>query len=152
MESFKIDTFKREYHPIFRSGITFRYMKHGFLRASAGQGIRFPSVAERFTETTAGLIGIFPNPFRESVNIEFETDSPAYTQMRIFDALGVLVETLVDGHLPAGTHSVSWRPSAATRAAPPANPQTTGWDGAPALRPGAGGSPLRFPPRPATAR
>ena len=60
------------------------------------------------------MIGIFPNPFRESVNIEFETDSPSHTQMRIFDALGILVETLVDGHLPAGTHSVSWRPSGAT--------------------------------------
>jgi outer membrane receptor protein involved in Fe transport len=32
------------------------------LRASIGQGIRYPSVAERYTQTSVGALNIFPNP------------------------------------------------------------------------------------------
>ncbi|MCH8905402.1 MAG: TonB-dependent receptor, partial [Bacteroidetes bacterium] len=62
LESYKVDTFKRSVHPIFRSGIAIELAKATFLRASLGQGIRFASVAEKFTETKAGAITVFPNP------------------------------------------------------------------------------------------
>ncbi len=61
-ESFRIDTFKREYFPLFRSGVNISIGKATSIRASLGQGIRFPSVAERYAATTAGLLRIFPNP------------------------------------------------------------------------------------------
>lgn len=49
--------------PVFRGGLTFTPFQGTILRASIGQGIRSPSVAERFTATGAGGITVLPNPF-----------------------------------------------------------------------------------------
>ncbi|MFO7998066.1 MAG: TonB-dependent receptor [Bacteroidales bacterium] len=49
--------------PLFRAGINFRAMDYTFLRASFGQGYRYPSVAEKHASTTLGAVRIFPNPF-----------------------------------------------------------------------------------------
>ncbi|MCS7163183.1 MAG: TonB-dependent receptor [Bacteroidia bacterium] len=49
--------------PIIRGGITFTPFTGTILRASWGQGLRSPSVAERFTATGAGGILVFPNPY-----------------------------------------------------------------------------------------
>ncbi|NOZ34076.1 MAG: TonB-dependent receptor [Chlorobi bacterium] len=47
--------------PVFRSGINYQ-LKHGtFLRASFGQGYRYPSIAEKYAYTTLGTVKIFPN-------------------------------------------------------------------------------------------
>ena len=46
---------------VFRAGANYHLFKETYLRASAGQGYRFPSVAERFIGTTVGGIGIYPN-------------------------------------------------------------------------------------------
>ncbi|MCS7188451.1 MAG: TonB-dependent receptor [Bacteroidia bacterium] len=48
--------------PVLRGGITFTPFPGTILRASYGQGLRSPSVAERFTATGAGGITVFPNP------------------------------------------------------------------------------------------
>jgi iron complex outermembrane receptor protein len=49
-------------YPIFRLGIHYAATKSTHLRGSFGQGIRFPSVAERFAATSNGGVVIFPNP------------------------------------------------------------------------------------------
>lgn len=49
--------------PIFRGGLTFTPFQGTILRASIGQALRSPSVAERFTATGAGGITVLPNPF-----------------------------------------------------------------------------------------
>jgi len=49
-------------YPIFRTGLHYAATKSSHLRASLGQGIRFPSVAERFAATSNGGVVIFPNP------------------------------------------------------------------------------------------
>ncbi|RMF50677.1 MAG: TonB-dependent receptor, partial [Bacteroidetes bacterium] len=49
--------------PVFRGGVTFTPFLGTTLRASFGQGLRSPSVAERFTTTGAGGITVLPNPF-----------------------------------------------------------------------------------------
>ena len=36
--------------------------EYTFLRASFGQGYRFPSIAEKHASTTLGSVVIFPNP------------------------------------------------------------------------------------------
>jgi len=46
---------------VFRAGVNYHLLKETYLRASAGQGYRFPSVAEQFIGTTVGGIGIYPN-------------------------------------------------------------------------------------------
>jgi outer membrane receptor protein involved in Fe transport len=48
--------------PIFRTGINFRAADYTFLRASFGQGYRYPSIAEKHAYTTLGAVRIFPNP------------------------------------------------------------------------------------------
>lgn len=49
-------------YPILRAGVHYALNKLTHLRASFGQGIRFPSVAERFAATSNGGVVIFPNP------------------------------------------------------------------------------------------
>lgn len=48
--------------PVARIGMNYRVHKATYLRASAGQGLRSPSVAERYTTTAAGGILVLPNP------------------------------------------------------------------------------------------
>jgi outer membrane receptor protein involved in Fe transport len=48
--------------PVFRAGLNFQPWTSTFLRASLGQGFRFPSVAEKYTNTDIGGLKIFPNP------------------------------------------------------------------------------------------
>jgi len=48
--------------PVFRLGASYQLLEHTFLRASFGQGYRFPTVAEKYTSTSVSLLNIFPNP------------------------------------------------------------------------------------------
>lgn len=48
--------------PVVRAGVNYQAGEVTFLRASLGQGYRFPSVAEKYTETSVGALKIFPNP------------------------------------------------------------------------------------------
>jgi outer membrane cobalamin receptor len=52
--------------PVFRTGINFQAAEYTFLRASFGQGYRYPSVAEKYATTTLGSVRIFPNPSVEA--------------------------------------------------------------------------------------
>jgi len=47
--------------PIFRSGINYQIAKATFIRGSYGEGIRFPSIIERYVNYSAGPLMIFPN-------------------------------------------------------------------------------------------
>ncbi|MBL4587287.1 MAG: TonB-dependent receptor [Flavobacteriales bacterium] len=48
--------------PVFRFGASTKLWKEGFLRASFGEGFRFPVIAERFISTEVGGLTIVPNP------------------------------------------------------------------------------------------
>jgi iron complex outermembrane receptor protein len=48
--------------PVLRAGLNYQAAKGTFIRASLGQGYRFPSVAEKYTDTNIGGLRIFPNP------------------------------------------------------------------------------------------
>ncbi len=48
--------------PLFRFGLNHQVGEITFLRASFGQGYRFPSVAEKYASTTLGAVRIFPSP------------------------------------------------------------------------------------------
>jgi iron complex outermembrane receptor protein len=47
--------------PILRFGANYQVKEFTFLRASFGQAIRYPSVAERYASTSIGALNIFPN-------------------------------------------------------------------------------------------
>lgn len=53
---------ERESKPVLRIGANYRVGTASFLRASWGQGYRFPTVAEKFIVTNAGFIKVLPNP------------------------------------------------------------------------------------------
>ncbi|MEO0403517.1 MAG: TonB-dependent receptor [Bacteroidota bacterium] len=47
--------------PVFRSGLSYQAAEATYLRASFGQGFRFPTIAEKFINTAVGLLNIYPN-------------------------------------------------------------------------------------------
>ena len=58
----KDSSFSMPIFPVLRTGFHYEIAKHTHLRGSIGQGVRYPSVAERFTQTNVGALNIFPNP------------------------------------------------------------------------------------------
>lgn len=55
-------------NPIFTGGVNYELFKEFFLRASAGQAVRSPSIAERFTATeVSGVLNVEPN---EDISLE----------------------------------------------------------------------------------
>lgn len=69
LESYKLDKQKWEVKPVSRVGINVQAAKYTYIRASFGQGYRFPTVAEKYIKTQLGTgFGIFPN-----ANLESET-------------------------------------------------------------------------------
>jgi outer membrane receptor protein involved in Fe transport len=56
------DKFTSPVYPIFRIGAHYAINKASHLRTSFGQGIRFPSVAERYISASVGGVRIFRNP------------------------------------------------------------------------------------------
>ncbi|MFQ5334862.1 MAG: TonB-dependent receptor plug domain-containing protein [Flavobacteriales bacterium] len=63
------DTTTLPFYPVFRSGLNYKLAKATYLRMSFGQGYRFPSIAEKFVNTSVGSsLRLFPNP-----NVQPET-------------------------------------------------------------------------------
>lgn len=56
----------REGRPIFRVGANYKSGPATFWRASWGEGYRFPTIAEKFVSTNAGVLLVSPNPLLES--------------------------------------------------------------------------------------
>ena len=48
--------------PVARGGLSYQAAEFTFIRASLGQGYRFPSIAEMYTSTSLGSLNVFPNP------------------------------------------------------------------------------------------
>lgn len=72
-EFYKVDTaFTRGYltkkindlpfQPVARAGLNYQLLEYTFLRASFGQGYRFPSVAEKYISTNVSSLRIYENP------------------------------------------------------------------------------------------
>ncbi len=56
----------------------------------------------------------YPNPFNGSTLIQYSIFEQANVRLRVQDALGRTVATLVDKYLPAGVYSARWSPINAT--------------------------------------
>lgn len=61
-EYFKMNDRQAETAPILRVGANLQLAKGTFVRASSGQGFRYPTITERYILTQTGMFGIFPNP------------------------------------------------------------------------------------------
>jgi len=62
IENNSLDGINDRIVPVFRAGLNWQVADYTFLRASFGQGYRYPSIAEKFAATTLGSIKIIPNP------------------------------------------------------------------------------------------
>ncbi|MEM9916537.1 MAG: TonB-dependent receptor [Bacteroidota bacterium] len=60
------ETDQTEARPVLRLGANYELTPATFLRASWGQGYRFPTIAEKFISTASGAADILPSPTLES--------------------------------------------------------------------------------------
>ncbi len=66
---------------------------------------------ERITRPTAfRLLGNYPNPFNAKTTIRVELIRPGETRITFYDLKGRRVDRILSGPLPAGTHSIPWKP------------------------------------------
>jgi outer membrane cobalamin receptor len=66
LETNQMTESKREIKPVFRAGFNVEAAKYTFIRASFGQGYRFPTIAEKFILTDLGGFAVVPNPTLKS--------------------------------------------------------------------------------------
>ena len=60
--------------------------------------------------TKFSLTQNYPNPFNPSTTIRYDIPKRAYVKITIYDVLGKVVATLIDGIQSANTYSVEWNP------------------------------------------
>lgn len=60
-ESFRVNDDEQS-TPVYRAGATYRLFTATYLRASYGQGFRFPTIGERYIRTSVGQLNIYPGP------------------------------------------------------------------------------------------
>ncbi|MDC3253112.1 TonB-dependent receptor [Crocinitomicaceae bacterium] len=61
LEYFQLNDSIQAMKPIFRTGASLKVYQETYIRASYGQGYRFPTITERFIKTGVGNFGVFPN-------------------------------------------------------------------------------------------
>ncbi|MFZ7106377.1 MAG: TonB-dependent receptor [Bacteroidota bacterium] len=61
VEQNRINDETDDWVPVYRSGINLHVLQETYLRASYGQGYRYPSIAERFVRTNVGALIVYPN-------------------------------------------------------------------------------------------
>ncbi len=62
LEAYSLNGGTTELKPIFRAGASLKVYQETYIRASWGQGYRYPTIAERFIRFSSGTIGVFDNP------------------------------------------------------------------------------------------
>jgi outer membrane receptor protein involved in Fe transport len=62
LEYFQMNDSITALKPIFRAGASLKVFQETYVRASYGQGYRFPTITERFIRTGVGNFGVFANP------------------------------------------------------------------------------------------
>lgn len=62
-----------------------------------------PSVPSTFR-----LAQNYPNPFNAKTNINFKLENESDVELSVYDITGAKVQTLVNGRMDAGEHSVNW--------------------------------------------
>ncbi|MGH7601429.1 MAG: FlgD immunoglobulin-like domain containing protein, partial [bacterium] len=58
--------------------------------------------------TAFALLQNYPNPFNPSTQIAYDLASSRHVSLKIFNTMGQVVKTLVDGEQPAGRYNVTW--------------------------------------------
>jgi len=61
IEHFRLNDSIRDTKPVFRIGASLKMLQETYVRASIGQGYRFPTITERYINTDVGSFGVFNN-------------------------------------------------------------------------------------------
>lgn len=72
--------------------------------------VDMPTATEGPAPTLPGTLVLepsYPNPFRSTTALPFETPLPGWVRLSVYDMLGRQVATLLEGSLPAGRHEAS---------------------------------------------
>lgn len=107
-EYYRVDDFLREadtrvfgtkipVKPIFRAGLNYQLAAYSYLRASFGQGYRYPSLTEKYARRDIGGAGVYPNPevrAEKGFNAEFGfKQGYGFGRLQgVFDAAGFYTE------------------------------------------------------------
>ena len=78
---------------------------YGVTPITSGTGIVLSSDA---VPMAYDLMQNYPNPFNPSTHIEYSVPESGYVTVAIYDVTGRLVQTLVDGFVESGYHSIVW--------------------------------------------
>ncbi len=81
------------------------FLVHPFI-AGVKTAVEEKAPEESQLPTSYELEQNYPNPFNPSTTIAFALPKPSEVTLKIFDAFGREVATLVEGKLPAGRHEV----------------------------------------------
>jgi hypothetical protein len=54
------------------------------------------------------ITSIYPNPFKTSTRIDYQTSEPGMVWLAVFNATGQRVRSLVEKSMPAGEHQIRW--------------------------------------------
>jgi hypothetical protein len=103
--------------PAARGGVEITYRLQG-RRVDGSVYILAESVAPSRGAGTLRLDPVYPNPANPGLDVRFALALPGRVVVRILDARGRLVDTLLDEARPVGAHTVSW--DGQTRAGSPA--------------------------------
>lgn len=99
-------------------GTTYRYRLVAVARDGAREVLAPRNITTPAWTVRPRLEANAPNPFHATTRVAFVLPAPGPVRLRIFDAAGRLVRTLVDGDLPAGPHELVWDGRTASGAAP----------------------------------
>ncbi|MCP4633090.1 MAG: T9SS type A sorting domain-containing protein, partial [candidate division Zixibacteria bacterium] len=93
------------------------FVVEGFLGKVAISDSRDPFVRPDIEDlqdvipTEFALNGNYPNPFNPTTKINYQLPTTSVVSLDIYNILGQKVETLVDGEVSAGYHTVDWNAS-----------------------------------------
>ncbi len=60
------------------------------------------------TPQSSTLLYVYPNPFNNSIKIQYELETPSKIELNIFNSVGQKINTLYTGHQSAGAHVLDW--------------------------------------------
>ena len=82
----------------------------GYRKRSGGrnEGVRFPALEENTGVLPVLQLQNYPNPFNPTTIIQFSLNKNSMVELKIFDAMGKEVTTLISNPMAVGNHDVTF--------------------------------------------
>lgn len=94
---------------VFNNTIAFTLGDNGSISYEGGS-LLIPTSVEQLSELPSefALSQNYPNPFNPTTTIRFDIPQASTVQISIYNSIGQLVRTLVDGEYAPGAYTVTW--------------------------------------------